>query len=66
MRPIFWRKEVKQMGSFNIDIALIMSYASTMFNNLVGVAAIGIGISLGVGILGLLIRVMRGALSGMG
>lgn len=54
------------MGSFNLDIALIMSYAQTMFNNLVGVAAIGIGISLGVGILGLLIRIMKGALNGIG
>jgi hypothetical protein len=54
------------MGSFNIDIDTIMSYASDMFNALMPIAAIGIGLTLGVGILGLLIRVVKGAVSGLG
>jgi hypothetical protein len=54
------------MGSFNIDITAIMSYATSMFNALMPIAAIGIGLSLGVGIIALLIRVVKGALSGVG
>jgi len=52
--------------SFNIDITSIMSYASDMFNALMPIAAVGIGLSLGVGVIALLIRVVRGALSGIG
>jgi len=54
------------MGSFNIDIDAIMGYASAMFNALMPIAAVGIGLTLGVGILGLLIRVVKGAVSGLG
>jgi hypothetical protein len=53
------------MASFNIDIDTIMEYAAGMFNNLMPIAAIGIGLTLGVGILGLLTRVIKGAVSGM-
>jgi len=52
--------------SFNIDIAAIMSYASDMFNALMPIAAVGIGLSLGVGVIALLIRVVKGALTGIG
>ena len=55
-----------QVGSFNIDIDAIMGYASAMFNALMPIAAVGIGLTLGVGILGLLIRVVKGAVSGLG
>jgi hypothetical protein len=37
-----------------------------MFNALMPIAAVGIGLTLGVGILGLLIRVVKGAVSGLG
>jgi hypothetical protein len=53
------------MASFNIDMDTILSYASTMFNNLMPIAAIGIGLTLGVGILGLLTRIVKGAVSGL-
>jgi hypothetical protein len=53
------------MTSFNIDINAIMSYASSMFNALMPIAAVGIGLSLGVGIIALLVRVVKGALGGM-
>jgi hypothetical protein len=43
-----------------------MGYASAMFNALMPIAAVGIGLTLGVGILGLLIRVVKGAVSGLG
>jgi len=48
--------------SFNIDIASIMEYAASMFNALMPIAAVGIGLSLGVGILALLIRIIKGAM----
>ena len=54
------------MASFNIDITSIMSYASSMFNALMPIAAVGIGLSLGVGVIALLIRVVKGALTGIG
>ncbi len=54
------------MTSFNIDINSIMSYASSMFNALMPIAAVGIGLSLGVGVIALLIRVVKGSLAGMG
>jgi uncharacterized membrane protein YdfJ with MMPL/SSD domain len=53
------------MASFNIDITAIFSYASTIFNNLMPIAAIGAGISLGVAMLGLLVRVIKSAVSSM-
>ena len=52
--------------SFNIDIDSIMAYASSMFNALMPIAAVGIGLSLGVGVIALLIRVVKGAISGIG
>jgi hypothetical protein len=54
------------VNSFNIDVTSIMSYAENMFNNLMPIAAIGIGLSLGVGIIALLIRIVKGAISGIG
>jgi hypothetical protein len=54
------------MSSFNIDIASIMSFAENIFNALMPIAAVGIGLSLGVGIIALLIRVVKGALGSMG
>ena len=52
--------------SFNIDISAIMSYAGQMFNALMPSAAVGLGWSLGVGVIALLIRVVKGALTGIG
>jgi hypothetical protein len=52
--------------SFNIDINSIMAYASSMFDALMPIAAVGIGLSLGVGVIALLIRVVKGSLSGIG
>jgi len=52
--------------SFNIDLAAVMVYASEMFNALMPIAAVGIGLSLGVGVIALLIRVVKGAIGGIG
>jgi len=52
--------------SFNIDLSTIMSYATSMFNALMPIAAVGIGLSLGVGVIALLIRVVKGAIGGIG
>jgi hypothetical protein len=54
------------MDSFNIDIASIMSYAESLFNALMPIAAVGIGLSLGVGIIALLIRVVKSAVGSIG
>jgi len=53
-------------ASFNIDLTEIMDYASSMFNALMPIAAVGIGLSLGVGVIALLIRVVKGAIGGIG
>jgi len=52
--------------SFNIDLAAVMDYAASMFNALMPIAAVGIGLSLGVGVIALLIRVVKGAIGGIG
>lgn len=52
--------------SFNIDLTAVMDYASSMFNALMPIAAVGIGLSLGVGIIAMLIRIIRGAIGGIG
>lgn len=52
--------------SFNIDIESIMTYAASMFDALMPIAAVGIGLSLGVAIIALLIRVVKGSVSGIG
>jgi hypothetical protein len=53
------------MGSFNIDMNTIMSYAATIFNTLMPIAGIGIGLTLGVGVLAFLQSTIRKAISGM-
>jgi hypothetical protein len=63
---MLYKAVLSDSGLFSIDLSAIMTYASDIFAALMPIAAIGIGLSLGVGIVGLLIRVVKGSLSGMG
>jgi hypothetical protein len=51
--------------TFVIDMNLIMYYASMIFNILMPVGGIAIGINFGVGLMMLLISVIKGAISNL-
>lgn len=51
--------------TFEIDMNLIMYYASMIFNILMPVGGIAIGINFGVGLMMLLISVIKGAISSL-
>jgi hypothetical protein len=48
--------------TFDLDMDTIMYYATMIFNLLMPIGAIGIGINFGVGILMLLINVIKGSI----
>lgn len=54
------------MLSLSIPLGQMFDYASQMFNALWPIAALGAGLSLGVGIIGLLVRLVSGALKQIG
>jgi len=54
---------VSQM-SFSIDMGPVMSYANMVLTWMWPILAIGLGFNLGFGLLGFIMRIFRGALSG--
>ena len=53
------------MGSFQINMTAIFSYAADIFNQLMPIAAVAIGISMGVGLIGLVTRLIKSSFGGM-
>lgn len=54
------------LGSFSIDLTGLMSYAEDIFNSLMPILVPVLGISLGVAILYLVYRLIKGALGSLG
>ena len=50
--------------SFSIDMGPVMSYANLVLVWMWPILAIGLGFNLGFGLLGFIMRIFRGALSG--
>ncbi len=52
-------------ASFSLDVSVFMSYAGDMFQSLMSVAAIGVGLSLGIAIITLLVRMIKSSVSNL-